>query len=47
MIRLNTEFIAKLQHLNERRAKLRTDAAIFKEEMQKRGRSAKELDEID
>jgi len=47
MTRLNTEYIAKLQHLNERRAKLRTDAAIFREEMQKRKRLIKELDEID
>ena len=47
MTRLNTEYLAKLQHLNENRAKLRTDAAIFKEEMQKKGTSVKELDEID
>ena len=47
MVRLNTEYVAKLQHLNEKRAKLRTDAAIFKEEMLKQEILAKELDEID
>lgn len=47
MARFNTEYIAKLQHLNGRSAKQRTDAAIFKEEMQKQGRLAKELDLIE
>jgi hypothetical protein len=47
MTRLNTEYLIKLQHLNERREKLRTDAAIFREKIQKNGRLAKELDETD
>ena len=47
MTRLNTEYIAKLQHLNEKRAKLRTDVSIFKEELQIQKALQKELDEMD
>ena len=47
MARLNTEYIAKLQRLNEKIAKLRTDAAVFKEQMQKQEIATKKLDEID
>jgi|GEM_PF-3593865 len=50
MSRLNTEYLAKLQHLNERRAKIRTDAAIFREEALAAKRALdlqKELDETD
>ena len=47
MTRLNTEYIAKLQHAHFRRAKLSTDLAIFKEELQIRKALQKELDETD
>ena len=44
MTRLNTEYVAKLQNSHLRRAKLSTDIAIFKEEMQIRKALKKELD---
>ena len=47
MPRLNTEYIAKMQNSHLRRAKLSTDIAIFKEELQKRLPLQKELDELD
>lgn len=46
MTRLNTEYIAKLQNSHLRRAKLSTDIAIFKEDIQKRMPPKKELDEL-
>ena len=45
MTRLNTEYIAKLQNSHLRRAKLSTDIAIFKEELQIQKALKKELDE--
>jgi len=45
MTRLNTEYIAKLQHAHFRRAKLNTDLAIFKDELLIRKALQKELDE--
>lgn len=47
MTRLNTEYFAKLQYVNERRVKLKTDAAIFKDELQKQRILEKELDGIE
>ena len=46
MSRINTEYIAKLQNSHVNRAKLRTNIAIFKEEMEKRMSLEKELDEV-
>jgi len=47
MTRLNTEYIAKMQNSHLRRAKLSTDIAIFKEEIQIRKALQKELDELE
>ena len=47
MTRLSTEYKAKIGQINERSAKLRTDLAIFKEEMQNRKKLEKELDELE
>jgi len=47
MTRLNTEYIAKMRNSHLRRAKLSTDIAVFKEEMQIRKALQKELDELD
>jgi len=47
MTRINTEYIAKLQNSHLQRAKLRTDIAIFKEELQIRNALEKELDEME
>ncbi|MCL1989347.1 MAG: hypothetical protein FWG67_00500 [Defluviitaleaceae bacterium] len=47
MSRLNTEYRAKLQNAHLNRAKLSTDIAIFKEDLQKRTTLKKELDEMD
>jgi len=47
MTRLNTEYLAKLKNVHLDRAKLRTDIAIFKEELQIQQALQKELDEMD
>ena len=47
MTRLNTEYIAKLQNAHFKRAKLVTDLAIFKDELQIRKALQKELDETE
>jgi len=46
MSRINTEYVAKLKNSHLNRAKLCTNIAIFKEEMQKRMSLEKELDEV-
>jgi len=47
MSRINTEYVAKLQNSHLNRAKLRTDIAIFKEEMEIRKALKKELDGLE
>ena len=47
MTRLNTEYLAKLQKSHLKRAKLSTDMAVFKEELQINKASQKELDEVE
>jgi len=47
MTRLNTEYVAKLRNSHLKRAKLSTDIAVFKEEMQIRKALEKELDELE
>ena len=47
MTRLNTEYLAKLKNSHLDRAKLITDIAVFKEEMQIRNALQKELDELE
>ena len=45
MTRLNTEYLAKLKNAHLKRAKLSTDLAIFKEDIQIRNGLNKEIDE--
>jgi len=47
MTRLNTEYLAKLQSVHLKRAKISTDLAIFKDQLQIRKALQKELDEMD
>ena len=47
MTRINTEYRAKLQNSHLKRAKLSTDIAVFKEEMENRKALQKELDELE
>jgi len=47
MSRLNTEYVVKMQNSHLKRAKTRTDLAIYKEEMQIRKALAKMLDETE
>jgi len=47
MTRINTEYRAKLQNSHLNRAKLSTDIAVFKEEVEIRKALQKELDELE
>lgn len=46
MPRLNTEYMVKMQNSHLKRAKLSTDIAVFKEELQIRKGLQKDLDEL-
>jgi len=45
MIRINSEYRAKLSKAQDERAKMRTNLAIYKQELELRKRLQKELDE--
>jgi len=47
MTRISTEYRAKLQNSHLNRAKLSTDIAVFKEELEIRKALQKELDELE